>query len=316
MKKAKPGWAWRNFWKTDRAASCVPGNADTEIEIHEHWRAYFARLPDNSRILDIATGNGILLLQAAKVARDKHFVLTGIDLADIDPHRYVSEFSQVNVEVDFVAETDAANMPFEDGSFDVVVSQYGLEYAQLGSALDEVERVLRPGGYFCWLAHCEDSDVVMQNRDQSDQVNFLLGPDGPVVAMERLISRIARNKNPKWAMTRLDKSMRLAEAFCRANPPAGIVTEVCNGFTEVANRWQAYAPKNLQKMVVHTRTELVAHRQRITELRAAVIGGKRADLVRERLAAARWEEPEISTLCVGSASGPVGLMIRARRGGC
>ena len=173
----------------------MPRNRDTENEIYAHWRDFFAGLPDNSRILDVATGNGILLQQAVKAAPDRSFVLTGIDPADIDPYRFVSGLQQSKSDIRFIGEIDAAKLPFDARSFDVVVSQYGLEYSDLNSALDEVERVLRSNGEFCWLAHCDDSEVVMQNRDQANEVNFLLAPDGPVATMQRLISRIKRKKS-------------------------------------------------------------------------------------------------------------------------
>jgi len=66
---------WRNYWKEDRAASCMPENESTAREISEHWIGLFAGLPSDSRILDVATGNGALLVHAAIAAErnGKHF---------------------------------------------------------------------------------------------------------------------------------------------------------------------------------------------------------------------------------------------------
>lgn len=311
--KAGRNWAWRDFWKADREASCVPQNRDTEHEIYAHWRAIFAGMPDNSRILDIATGNGILLRQAAEAAGEKRFDLTGIDLADINPHHHVSGLQQRTQDIRFIGGVNAERLPFEAQSFDVVVSQYGLEYASLDAALDEVERVLRPKGYFCWLAHTKNSEVVMQNRDHHVQVNFLLAPGGPIAAMDKLISQIRRKKDLRWSMAKLDRTMRSAEQFCRDNPPAGIVTETCNILADVANRWHAYYPADLVKMIENSKRELVAHRQRIKDLQSAVVSDEREQQLRDRLSAPDWEDVLLSTLRVGSAAGPIGLLISARR---
>ena len=84
-------------------------------------------------------------------------------------------------------------------------------------------------------------------------------------------------------MTKLDQCMRSAEDYCRARPPADIVQEVCRGLADVANRWQAYFPADLEAMLARTRQELVLHRQRITELRMAVLDGEKTQMLRERL---------------------------------
>ncbi|MDA0681395.1 MAG: hypothetical protein O2880_13780 [Proteobacteria bacterium] len=73
-----------------------------------------------------------------------------------------------------------------------MASQYGLEYADLDKALTEVERVLTIGGRLFWLAHCDDSYVVRQNRDHAAQVAFLLAPGGPVNAMRQFVAKVAK----------------------------------------------------------------------------------------------------------------------------
>ena len=65
--------AWQRFWQSERVASCVPASAATEQQINERWQAFFAGLPAGSRILDIATGNGVLLRQAAAVEKAAYF---------------------------------------------------------------------------------------------------------------------------------------------------------------------------------------------------------------------------------------------------
>ena len=83
---------WRDYWKADRPASCMPENERTAQEIAATWQKWFAECAGGSRILDIATGNGIVLTHAAAAGRqlNRAFALTGVDLADIDPLRYLT----------------------------------------------------------------------------------------------------------------------------------------------------------------------------------------------------------------------------------
>lgn len=93
-------------------------------------------------VLDIACGTGNAAIQAARVGAK----VTGIDLT---PELFAAgrnRTTQAGVEVDFV-EGDAESLPFEDSSFDVVLSTFGVMFAPRHAvAAREIVRVLRPGG--------------------------------------------------------------------------------------------------------------------------------------------------------------------------
>ena len=299
----------------DRPASCVPANASTRARIAEWWQAFFDTLPDGSRILDVATGNGIVLAYASASAarRGMSFELTGLDLADIAPTRYLSTLPPGLAQATFLGKTAAESLPFPDASFDIVVSQYGLEYADLQQALAEAGRVLRPEGRLLWLAHSADSDVVRQNRDQHRQVDLLLARGGPVEAMERLVDRARRGRGIQPAVSALAAALREAQDFCRADPPAGIVQEVCQGLAEVGGRWQAYRVADLDAMMRDTRRKLVDHRARIEDLRLAILTPEREQVVRRLLEKGTWHDVALETVRAGLGDGPIGLAIEATR---
>ena len=305
--------AWKQFWQSGHVASCVPGQKSTEQEIHARWQSFFAGLPEGSRILDIATGNGALLRQAALTEQGSSFELTGVDLAAIDPLKDAPGELASHPALRFIGEIDAASLPFDDASFDVVVSQFGLEYADLDAALKEVERVLSPSGRLRWLAHSEESEVVVQNRDRHRQVDLLLAKGGPLDSMGQLVARLKRGKNPGLTMNRLDKSMRAAEEYLHNHPPADIVREVCRGLADTANRWQAYDPNDLETMVEHSRRQLKAHRQRILDLGEAVLTPARLQGVEAALAAPAWSEFGVDAMRVGDEERPIGCLVDARR---
>lgn len=306
---------WRDYWKSDRPASCVSGNQATAKDIEAHWLGMFAALPEGSRVLDIATGNGILLAYAAAAAGEggKTLELTGVDLAEIEPQKFLSETPAGFENVRFIGATAAEDLPFGEGEFDVVVSQYGLEYARLEQALAEVGRVLVPGGKLVWLAHCEDSEVVRQNRDQGDQVEYLLAPRGPIDAMEKFVARIKKGKKLSYAGQRLQAVMVDAEAYCREHPPANIVTEVCTVIADSANRWQAYRPDDLSRMLADSRQRLIRHRQRINDLIDAVMSPERLQRAEQCLQGDAWTATSIAPLVAGAEQVPIGLLISSRR---
>jgi SAM-dependent methyltransferase len=306
---------WRDYWKADRPASCMPENERTAQEIAATWQKWFAECAGGSRILDIATGNGIVLTHAAAAGRqlNRAFALTGVDLADIDPLRYLSSLEDDMRAATFVGSVAAEHLPFDASSFDVVVSQYGLEYADLDQALTEVARVLAPGGILHWLAHSESSEVVQQNREQALEVEYLLAPRGPVYYMNAFVARQRRRKDMQYSITMLNESFAQAYEWCKAHPPAKVVQEMCSGFADIANRWQAYDPSDLAKMLEDSERRLTSHSARIRSLLDAVMSPQRRQLLQGILTRPSWQNLSIDTVRVGEGPSEIGLHVRAER---
>ena len=118
----------------------------------EIFRAYAQPLMDGAglrpgqHVLDVACGPGTAsLLAAPLVAPDGDVV--GVDLASgmVELARRKAERARL-LNITFW-EADAENLPFQDGSFDVVLSSHGLVHAtDRMKALREMWRVLKKGG--------------------------------------------------------------------------------------------------------------------------------------------------------------------------
>jgi len=102
-----------------------------------------AALADGERVLDVACGTGTLALSAARSARSVR--VTGVDG---DPAILERARAKAGNEVAF-DEGLSTDLPYEDGSFDVVLSTLFFHHlsdeAKLRST-EEVRRVLRPAG--------------------------------------------------------------------------------------------------------------------------------------------------------------------------
>ena len=118
-----------------------------------HWRG-------DENVLDVGCGRGLFLVGAAK--RLKTGKATGVDIWQTgDLSGNGAEAAQRNAKAEGVAgrvkiETaDARKLPFAAGSFDVVVSSLALHNIsssqQRTEALNEIARVLKPGGYLAIL---------------------------------------------------------------------------------------------------------------------------------------------------------------------
>jgi ubiquinone/menaquinone biosynthesis C-methylase UbiE len=100
-------------------------------------------LPAGARVLEVAFGPGYLAIELARLGR---FQVTGLDIS----HTFVKIASRNAKEAGVSAafrQGDAAVMPFEANSFDLIVCQAAFKnFVHPGSALSEMHRVLRDGG--------------------------------------------------------------------------------------------------------------------------------------------------------------------------
>jgi ubiquinone/menaquinone biosynthesis C-methylase UbiE len=94
------------------------------------------------RILDVACGSGNVSLAAAR----RGGIVTGIDFVVALLERAQERAAAEWLDIDF-READAEALPFDDGSFDVVLSGFGAMFApDQERAAAELLRVCRPGG--------------------------------------------------------------------------------------------------------------------------------------------------------------------------
>ena len=105
-----------------------------------HWRRYLvSRLPRGGRVLDAATGTGLV---ASELVR-RGFVVTGLDqsseMLEVARHRLDGRVALV--------EASAESLPFDEASFDHLTFTYLLRYVDDPAAvLRELARVVQPGG--------------------------------------------------------------------------------------------------------------------------------------------------------------------------
>jgi ubiquinone/menaquinone biosynthesis C-methylase UbiE len=102
-----------------------------------------AGLADGAQVLEVAPGPGFLAIEMARPGR---LHVTGLDISRTFVEIAAENARQAGVPVEF-RQGDVAHMPFEAGSFDLVICQAAFKnFARPLSALLEIHRVLRVGG--------------------------------------------------------------------------------------------------------------------------------------------------------------------------
>lgn len=167
------GFTMRNISSSDLQSTARAYEALLVPALFQPWAdliAHRAEIQSTDRVLDIACGTGVLTRAIAR-RLDASGSVTGLDL---NPGMLaVAEERAPHVTWH---QGDAASLPFDDRSFDVVVSQFGLMlFASPDTALQEMRRVLRPGGRLL-VAVFDDIDRLPAFATAADIYASLAGP--------------------------------------------------------------------------------------------------------------------------------------------
>lgn len=148
---------WSEYWQNEGASGEVFVNQSGEKHqaLSMFWRSKFENQSGETKLIDLASGAG-------SVFSELHLPET-CDLwaADISPEalkQLKKRMPAVNTQV-----CSADKLPFEDRSYDVVVSQFGIEYAGI-DAFAEAARILKSGGQLVVLCHIEDGYIDSRNK--------------------------------------------------------------------------------------------------------------------------------------------------------
>lgn len=163
--------SYGKIWKTERTCCSPSSKSDRVIRLSEH-AVHEALLNEimpleEKRILDVGCGNGSTVLEIAKQVGPEGKAV-GIDFSP----EGIAEAEKKAIELGLEEATefkvaDAEKLPFEDKSFDIVISECVVCLTpDKQKALNEKTRVLKPGGKI--VMHDVISKAPMPRAVQTD----------------------------------------------------------------------------------------------------------------------------------------------------
>jgi ubiquinone/menaquinone biosynthesis C-methylase UbiE len=188
------------------------------------------------KVLDVACGSGNLAVVAAQKGAD----VTGIDIADnlVEAAKKRAESLGLNIKFE---QGDAEAMPYEDDSFDVVMTMYGAMFAPRPEVVaDELVRVCKPGGTVA-MANWTPRGFAGQMFKLATK--YLPPPDMPSPVLWGVTDTV-KERFGDW-LTDLRMTPRMAE-FEYEFPPADVVKLFETYFGPTVMAFKAIPPEKHQ----------------------------------------------------------------------
>ena len=275
--------AWTRYWAGGEVSSLPQVYGDPlRGPLAEFWRRRLAPLGDCARILDLGCGNGAVALLAAATgtARGARWEVHGVDSAAIDPLRHLTgRYREPATGVTFHPRTEMIGTPFAAGHFDLVAAQFALEYGNPPLVLDEVRRLLRPGGSAAFILHLQESEVVASAAVELAQLResqALFAAAGRVLDVSAAAAPARAQLN---AWTALGRELLRLERLAEAHPerwPVATLREVpairdllTAAVPEPGVTVDAGAAQRCRRSLTEFARLLAAHAERLAALLAA-----------------------------------------------
>jgi ubiquinone/menaquinone biosynthesis C-methylase UbiE len=312
---------WDAFWRgLEKALSQQDIGARDPAPAH-FWERFFERAFAGrpwASLLDVASGHGAVTGIAVAAAQD-----SGMEL-----EAHCADYSQAAVDelckrypgVAGVA-CDAADLPWSDGRFDFVVSQFGIEYAG-EAAFGEAARLVANGGTLAALAHlaggaihaeCADNHAVAKTLRESRLMP--LTRQAFAAGFDLIAGRITDERFQE-ADKQLAPAVETAKALLREKGPqavGGLLADLYRDIGYMYTRMQNYVPEEVFAWFDAMSAELVSYEGRMASMTDHALGESQVEAIGQRLSSLGLDVEPPQILPLEESGSPAAWILIARR---
>jgi SAM-dependent methyltransferase len=148
--------SWDVYWKGAAGAAAYSASGINHPALQSFWDVFLRQsqtVNSRPRCIDIASGNGAVVDILQKVFGPDGCDITCIDVSSGAIATLQKRFPTANCIV-----ADAAALSLDSASFDIVTSQFGVEYAG-ETAFSEAARLVAPGGALALAMHYSGGNI-------------------------------------------------------------------------------------------------------------------------------------------------------------
>jgi SAM-dependent methyltransferase len=309
---------WDRFWRGARESGSPSAAGVNHPGIAGFWRSVFKELIDDdssATVLDLATGGGYVIRQLQRIAA---FPLANVCCIDISAAAVASvraEFPEINGIV-----ADACAVPLQSGSFDLVTSQFGIEYAGI-RAIDEAVRMLRSGGTIQCLMHIRSGGIVNESSATVDAIERLKKVDCIALAAAYFEAGFAAVRGADRAPydhagRQLNPAIHELESILSehgAHVAGDTIAYLYSTIRSIHSGIQYYEPDEVLAWLDNMESELLQHQQRALSTIESSLGVDEIEAIGAAMTEAGLTVQVEDPLEVDDMKLPLAWSLRARR---
>lgn len=301
---------WSDYWQKEGAGAEVfvdnEGNKSSQLE--SYWKQKLAdlNLRAETKIIDIASGAGSVF---SNLSENHQFELYAQDISE-----KALDIQHDRIEGITPILSSAENIPCENEFFDLVVSQFGIEYAGI-EAFVEAARILKVNGQLIFLSHYENGYIDSQNQLQLEGVELIEQLDfiNKCINLTHLVYD-KNPQNPEQVMDEFTNAEPVLEKYTHKNPK-GVHCHLYQGFRKLFSNRSSYLEKDLIDWLNGMKEEVINTKARLTEMRKAAISEKKLANIVEQLKKSNIADIAFEPMSLKNTDKPLAWIISGKKKG-
>jgi len=280
--------SWDTYWHGTGDVGAYSSGGVNHPLILAFWDAFFTDVKQNYsavKIIDIASGNGAVVERALAAFTEQYAEITCIDVSEAAISNIRDRFPQVDGIV-----TDARKIPLDSGGYDIVTSQFGVEYAGI-EAINEAARMVAQGGQLTLMLHNQQSSIHQECEESLDAIARLQSSQFIPSAIEMFDAGFkavrGADRGPyEAAAKKLAPAISALEDIMRQYGPqvAGdTISRLYNDVGQIHQKIQHYEPAEILDWLHRMDGELDAYAGRMSSMSESAIDSETFDSICESL---------------------------------
>jgi SAM-dependent methyltransferase len=301
------GAAWAAYWTGASGDDAAVRSPESAARLDGYWAETLAGFIQGRSSLDhleLACGSGAVSRALVAAAGAAEVELPRLVCSDYALTAVSQAVKTVPAACPAGAVADAARPPFRPESFDLVTSQFGIEYAGM-AAFTAALPMLKPGGALIALVHIADGPIAAECRANLDLLEAAHEAD-LVAGMVRLL-RMARKVDggggnasalarQEAALSNDINALRQKVLAAPQGPARDLMQRLIQDMVTLYQRRQAYAPQDADGWLQHQAAELDTYAARMRSMLDAALGEGEIEALREAAAQAGEFTVEVGRL--------------------
>lgn len=312
------GNSWNTYWQgTGKAGAYASGGA-SHPAIQLFWQRFFSKEIKDSKkykLLDIASGNGAVIECALNILNGVESKITTLDISSAAIDNILRRFPSVEGLV-----SDARSIQRESGSFDIVTSQFGVEYAG-HEAILESARLVAKEGILVFLLHFDSGSIHKECRESLEAINSLQESQFIPLAKEMFNTgfeavRGADRTNYEIAAKKLAPALSQLEDIMRKyglHVAGDTIQKLYNDVGEIHKRMQHYQPNDVIGWLDKMNEELSAYASRMSSMCSSAINNVDFEKIKADILARGFTLDLAEPLMVSGQDKPMAWALIARK---